>query len=191
MGLRLHAGEYVIVAARPQTRCLVWPVIVGLTLTGAAAYWLGWAGRSAHPSEFVQWLPVLVPAVLVILVLIFLRWVLYPLLAWSSTRFVLTNRRLIFRRGILSRREHDLPLPVIYQLDSSQSLADRVFGGGTLTVDLGRNRSVQYRDVPHIHAFKEYVVGAVEELPMTVMFDGVDMDVELGRETEWIDDDRR
>lgn len=191
MGLRLHAGEHVIVAARPQGRCLLWPVLLGLILTGATAYGLGWAGRSGHPRELAEWLPVLVPSVLVILLLMFLRWVIYPLLAWGSTRFVLTNRRLIFRRGLLNRREHDLPLPVIYQLDSSQSLADRLFGGGTLRVDLGRDRSVQYRDVPQIHTFKEYVVGAVEELPMTVMFDGVDMDVELGRETEWIDDDRR
>ncbi len=191
MRLRLHAGEHVIVSSRPQSRYLVWPVLLGLMLTGAAAYWLGWAGRTGHAPEFAAWLPTLVPTVLILLALMFLRWVLYPLLKWSSTRFVLTNRRLVFRRGVLSQREHDLPLPGIYQLDSSQSLADRLFGGGTLTVDLGRDRSVQYRDVPHIHTFKEYVVGAIEELPMTVMFDGVDMDLELGRETEWTDDDRR
>ncbi len=71
-----------------------------------------------------------------------------------------------------------MPLSAVYQLDTTQGLLQRFVGSGTLLVDLGRDRVVTYRDVPQVHTFKDYVVAAVSELPLTVMFDGVDMEID-------------
>lgn len=188
--MRLSAGEYVVVAARPQAGVLLWPVILALLVLGAAGYWLGWAGRDGHNELLLDWFPVLVPAVLVLLVLIFFRWVLLPVVRWSASRYLLTSKRLLARKGVLRRREHEVQLAVIYQLESSQTLVERISGGGTLTIGLGRDRTITYPNVPRIQTFKEYIVAAIGELPLTVMFDGIDMDRELGPQTEWTDNDR-
>lgn len=188
--MRLSAGEYVVVAARPQSGVLLWPAILALLVLGAGGYWLGWTGRDGHSQLLLDWFPLLVPAVLVVMGLIFLRWVLLPVMRWSASRYLLTSKRLLARRGVLRRREHEVQLAVIYQLESSQTLLERMSGGGTLTIGLGRDRTITYPNVPQIQTFKEYIVAAIGELPLTVMFDGIDMDRELGPQTEWTDNDR-
>ena len=45
-------------------------------------------------------------------------------------------------------------------------------------VDLGRDRILSFREVPQVHTFKEYMVAAISDLPLTAMFDGVDMEAE-------------
>lgn len=107
-----------------------------------------------------------------------LRVVVRPLARWSSNRYVLTSVRLIHRRGAARRTEHQLNLSAISQLQTEQGLMQRMVGSGTLIADLGFDRAHAYRDIPHITTFKEYVVQAIGELPLTRMVDGVNMEID-------------
>lgn len=170
-------GERVLVRTRPNPLPLVGPVIAGFILLAVGGFGLGLlAGRDVLGLGDSR--PVLFAVVLAAVVLLLLRVVVRPLVRWSSNRYVLTSMRLIHRRGAARRTEHQINLSAISQLQTEQGLMQRMVGSGTLIADLGFDRAHAYRDIPHITTFKEYVVQAIGELPLTRMVDGVNMEID-------------
>ncbi|RJT80872.1 PH domain-containing protein [Arthrobacter cheniae] len=177
MRIKLLPGERVLVRTRPTPLPLVGPVIAGFLLLAVGGFSLGFlAGRDV--LGLGDWRFVLFAAALGVVVLLLLRVVVRPLVRWSSNRYVLTSMRLIHRRGAARRSEHQINLSAISQLQTEQGLLQRLVGSGTLIADLGFDRAHAYRDVPQIATFKEYVVQAISDLPLTRMFDGVDMEID-------------
>ncbi|WP_146363492.1 PH domain-containing protein [Arthrobacter yangruifuii] len=189
MRLKLSSGEHIIAAGRPHARSL-WKPLVLAGITGAlAGYVIGWLGRDTLPGQLAEWSPYLQPAVFGLAVLVLARYCLPPLLRWFAGRIILTDRRLIQRQGVLVRREHEIALAAIYQLEIRQSVTDRMQRSGTLILDLGHGRIMQYPSVPEVHRFRSMVVAAIGQLPLTAMFDGVDMEGDRGYDYEGRDDD--
>jgi len=56
-------------------------------------------------------------------------------IAWFFTWYVLTNERLITRRGVIARRGVDLPLENINDVQFSQTILERVLGSGDLVIE--------------------------------------------------------
>ncbi len=54
---------------------------------------------------------------------------------WSSTNFVVTNERLIARRGVVSKRGIEIPLDRINTVFFNQSVFERVIGSGDLGIE--------------------------------------------------------
>jgi uncharacterized membrane protein YdbT with pleckstrin-like domain len=74
-----------------------------------------------------------------------------PFLAWLTTTYTVTDRRLITRSGIVSRRGHDIPLMRISDVSYEHGLMDRVLGCGTLVVsDASEYGRVKLHDIPHV-----------------------------------------
>ena len=174
MRLKLDPGEQVIVLARPQARRLFWPAVVFLAVLGAAGFGLGWLSRRGLPGWIAEWVPLLRAAVLVVAGALVLRVCLVPLLRWLSTRYLLTSRRLLVRRGWGRRSEQEVPLAGIYALRTEQTLLQRMLRSGSLHADMGYGRFWRLPDVPEVVRFRGLVVRAIEELPRTAMFDGFD-----------------
>lgn len=194
MRIRLEPGEHVVVRTRPHPRRLSLPFCGALLILAAGGYGLGWSSRARLPIGWEQWEPALAPVILVVAALLLLRIFLAPLLRWAGTRYVLTNRRLIKRSGFTRRSEGEVRLMAVLQIITEQSLVERLTGAGRLVIDLGRDRMLVFGDVPQVATFKEYMVAAISDLPLTAMFDGVDMEAALvdgaeepvnGKEQEW------
>jgi uncharacterized membrane protein YdbT with pleckstrin-like domain len=179
--LKLDPGERVIVMTRPQARKLTWPVVAALLVLGAGSYVLGNLSRSNPPDWIVEWHPLLLAGLAVVVAALLSRLFLLPLLRWISTRYLLTSKRLIVRQGMGRRHERQLLLVNIAELHTEQSIIQRTLRSGNLTVDLGHGRTSRIIDVPEVFRFRTLVVEAIEQLPRTAMFDGVDMETE----TEW------
>ncbi|MCC9175157.1 PH domain-containing protein [Arthrobacter sp. zg-Y179] len=189
MRLKLSPGEHIIAAGRPHARSL-WKPLVFAGITGAlAGYALGWLGRDSLPGQLAEFSPYLQPAVVVLAVLLLARYAVPPVLRWLAGLIILTDRRLIQRQGVLMRREHEIALAAIYQLEIRQSVTDRMQRSGTLILDLGHGRIMQYPAVPEVHRFRSMVVSAIGQLPLTAMFDGVDMEADGEYDYEGRDDD--
>ncbi|WP_247828543.1 PH domain-containing protein [Arthrobacter antioxidans] len=178
MRIRLLPGERVLVRTRPNPLPLVGPVIAGFLILALGGFGLGYLARPDLPGVLAGWQPVLLPVVFGVVVLVLLRVVALPLVRWAGNRYVITSMRLIHRTGTARRAEHQINLSAISQLQTEQGLVERMAGSGTLIADLGFDRSHAYRHVPQIATFKEYVVQAIGELPLTRMFDGVDMEID-------------
>ncbi|WP_017603475.1 PH domain-containing protein [Nocardiopsis alkaliphila] len=57
-----------------------------------------------------------------------------PMLKWMSTVYILTNRRLMMRDGIISRQGRDMPLTRVNDVSFNISLWERIMRYGTLSI---------------------------------------------------------
>jgi uncharacterized membrane protein YdbT with pleckstrin-like domain len=71
-------------------------------------------------------------------------------LRWSTTHFVLTTERLIFRSGVVAKFGREIPLERINDVTFSQSLFERLIGAGDLLLESagehGQSRFSNIRD---------------------------------------------
>lgn len=81
-------------------------------------------------------------------------------LQWAyrqTTEYVLTNRRLIVARGLLSRTTIEVLLPRITAVDVQQSLVGRVGGFGTLVVEGFAGAQDVLVNIEDPHGFRKLV----------------------------------
>jgi uncharacterized membrane protein YdbT with pleckstrin-like domain len=139
----LNDGELVILSTRTHVKALLLPAVVLIIVAGFAGYLSSLpTGDSANVWRWVTWS----------LAGLFIVWfTVAPFLRWLLTTYTFTNRRLITRTGVFTRRGHDIPLNRISDISYEKSLVDRMFGCGTLVVsdasELGR---VELRDIPRV-----------------------------------------
>jgi len=56
---------------------------------------------------------------------------------WLTTHFVITNRRVIFRTGLLTKRGIEIPIDRVNTVYFNQSILERVVGAGDLLIESG------------------------------------------------------
>ena len=61
--------------------------------------------------------------------------VLVPFVRWRTEHFVITNHHVFFRTGLLSRREHQIPLGQIANMETEVTFWGRLMGYGSLIVE--------------------------------------------------------
>lgn len=141
----LATGEKVVFTAHAHWKNLVVPVLVTVAAAGAATYALLELVPSPQDHAWQRWA---IAAVAALLVVVFGLW---PFLGWLTSTDTLTTRRLISRRGILSREGKDIPIDRVHSVSYRQSLLDRMLGCGTLVVQTaGDNSDVELYDVARI-----------------------------------------
>lgn len=57
-----------------------------------------------------------------------------PMLKWSTTVYILTNRRLMMRDGVISKQGRDMPLTRVNDVSFNISLWERIMRYGTLSI---------------------------------------------------------
>ncbi len=155
----LGADEYVVAHLRTHAKALVLPA-VGLVVAGA----LTGVGAALVPSEYRPGGHVAVGALGLLLAL---WWAVLPFWRWRTTTYTITNRRVITRRGIVSRVGTDLPLMRINDVSYDRSLMDRMLGCGTLNIQTASEGGpVALTDVPEVERvhleMSELLFGAPE-----------------------------
>jgi uncharacterized membrane protein YdbT with pleckstrin-like domain len=139
----LNEGEHIVLSTRTHVKALIVPAVVLIILAGLAGYLSSLPdGTSAGTWRWVIW----------ILAGLLIAWfVVRPFLVWLCTTYTFTNRRLITREGLLTRRGHDVPLNRISDIAYEKGLVDRVFGCGTLVIsDASEHGRVLLHDIPQV-----------------------------------------
>ncbi|HTR69647.1 MAG TPA: PH domain-containing protein [Mycobacteriales bacterium] len=153
----LDAGEVVVRSMRPHWRRLVFPVLLLPVVVGFGTYGILTLRRHGAAGRDGGWVA------LAIGLLILARWTLRPFLFWLSTRYCLTNRRVLMRSGVLSRSGRDIPLTRINDVSFQRTLVERFFGSGTLTIEsAGERGQVAIKDVPQVEAVQRDIYRLVE-----------------------------
>jgi uncharacterized membrane protein YdbT with pleckstrin-like domain len=153
----LGDGEEIEFALRPHGKALVRPVLVLLLTCAGAAFVIGVA-----PDDFRT---PLVVGVLLVAAVVLLRWAVAPWLVWLTTNYILTNRRLIMREGVVKREGRDMPLARVNDVSFAHgSLLERMLGCGTLVVEsAGEHGQVVLNDLPHVEDVQRELYRLVEE----------------------------
>ncbi|MFZ4893218.1 PH domain-containing protein [Plantibacter sp. Mn2098] len=131
------ATERVVARLRPHARRLFLPALVLIAVPGVVAYFFG-----TFPEAWQNWTLLIAGAVLVLLASV------APFISWMSTRYVITTRRLIVRRGFFVRVRQELYHARGYGITVHRSWAQSAFRSGNVRVTSGGELPVVLRDVP-------------------------------------------
>jgi uncharacterized membrane protein YdbT with pleckstrin-like domain len=150
----LDEGEEVVRNMRPHWRRIAVAVVLLPIVVGLASYGIT---KEKHHKPVVY---IILIAAVVILVWFSLR----PILVWLSTRYVVTNRRVLIRTGVLSRNGRDIPLTRINDVSFQRTFVERMFGSGTLTIEsAGERGQIQLKDVPQVEPVQRDIYRLVED----------------------------
>ncbi len=64
-------------------------------------------------------------------------WLMVRYSRWLTTHFVITNRRVIFRTGLLTKRGIEIPLDRVNTVHFHQGVIERMLGAGDLLIESG------------------------------------------------------
>jgi uncharacterized membrane protein YdbT with pleckstrin-like domain len=153
----LADDEEVVMALRPHWKEMVGPVLVLLVTCPVATY----LATIVPEGSAQKWLRL---AVLVVAVLVVLRFVVWPFLKWLTTSYIVTDRRIITRVGVVARTGRDMPISRVNDVTFSHSgLLERILRCGTLVVEsAGERGQLVLRDVPHVEEVQRDVYKLAE-----------------------------
>lgn len=141
----LGDDENVVMALRPHWKELIVPALVLIVVSPLATY----VATIVPDGSAQKWLRLLV---LVVAVIIVARWSVWPFLRWITTAYVITDRRIITRTGIVARHGRDMPLSRVNDVSFDHSgIIERLLRCGTLVVEsAGERGQLILRDVPKV-----------------------------------------
>ena len=138
----LVQGERVIVNKRPHWKVLILPTVFFILIIGAGAALAAWLNNGNWEYKSTALWIIVAVAVIALIVL-----VLVPFIRWRTEHFVITNHHVFFRSGLLSRREHQIPLGQIANMETEVTFWGRLMGYGSLIVESSADQPLKFRNV--------------------------------------------
>ncbi|AZI58547.1 PH domain-containing protein [Nakamurella antarctica] len=136
----LARGEKVMLHKHPTPKVLVVPIALFILIIGGAFALAAWV-RDQN-NHVIYWIVIAVVAVGL------LFWfVLVPFIKWRFEHFVITTHHIFFRAGFFKRREHQIPLGRIQNMETNVSFWGRIFGYGDLTVESAADQPLSFYNV--------------------------------------------
>lgn len=147
----LSPGEDIIRQFRPHWRVLLVPLVLLLVVVAAIIVLnLQVSGTGAVVGTV---------GLVAVWILVSVR----SFLDWLTTAYVITNERVVFRAGVLSRRGVEIPLESITNVAFSQTLFERLLRSGDLLIEsAGRQGQSRYRDIPDPEGLQSLIYQARE-----------------------------
>lgn len=136
----LSRGERVVLHKHPHWKVLILPTLSFVLFIGGgfalAAILRNWQHHG------IAWIVIAAVALLGLIL-----FTLIPAMHWRTEHFVITNRHMFFRTGILHRREHQIPLGHIQNMETSVSFWGRLLGFGSLIVESAADQPLEFENV--------------------------------------------
>ncbi|MDY6808326.1 MAG: PH domain-containing protein [Actinomycetota bacterium] len=143
----LAPGEEIVLHRHPHWKCLVGPFLLFVVFTAAAGLLAGViTGADLGSTTRLVLLGIVGVLWLVAFGWFFIR----PLVSWGTTHFVLTDRRVIFRNGIITRSGIDIPIRRISTVEFRHGLIDRLLRTGTLIIESASDEPLAFDDIPQV-----------------------------------------
>jgi uncharacterized membrane protein YdbT with pleckstrin-like domain len=174
----LAVGEGSLEVLHPHWKTLVRPVGLAIVITALAIF--GEVRIPAGKSATAERL-----ALAVVLIALLIWFLVYPLLAWRTTRYELTTKRLRLRTGVIARNGRDVPLSRITDVSFRKGLLDRIFDCGTLVVEsAGEHGETTLTEIPHVERVAARLFQLVEDERLRAA-QNTGNDGQVGRPDAW------
>ena len=128
----LNENEELIVDLNPHWWHFAAP-LAGLVLATALAVLLSRLANAIAASWFDslnKWATILIVGAALVNLIV-------RMLQWSTTHFVVTSDRVIFRQGVIGKTGIDIPLERVNNVSIHQSVLERMVGAGDLLIESG------------------------------------------------------
>jgi len=84
-----------------------------------------------------------------VVLLVALVWFAGRYARWTTTNFVVTTDRLVFRSGVLAKQGKEIPLDRVNDIAYHQSIFERIIGAGDLMIESAGERGQEtFTDIP-------------------------------------------
>ena len=142
----LTDDEVVVVHKHPHVKALLGPGLALVVVTALAGWAFAWstgdavsdgAATAVGIAAGVVWAAALV-------------WFLARFVSWRTTHFVVTDRRVMFRQGIVTRSGIDIPVVRINSVQFRHGLVDRVLRTGPLVIESASDDPLEFDDIPDV-----------------------------------------
>ncbi|WP_040510999.1 PH domain-containing protein [Gordonia soli] len=143
----LAPGERIVLHRHPHWKCLLGPFLLFVVVTAVAGVLTGMVTGSQLGGTARMWLLIVIG---VAWALVFVWYFVRPLVSWKTTHFVLTDRRVIFRNGIVTRSGIDIPIRRINTVEFRHGLIDRILRTGTLIIESASDDPLSFDDIPQV-----------------------------------------
>jgi uncharacterized membrane protein YdbT with pleckstrin-like domain len=153
----LAVGEESVAVLHPHWKTLVRPVLLAFVIVAVLL-----AGEVLIPAGKAAAIERLALAVVAIVLLMW--WLMLPILAWRTTVYQVTTRRMRLRDGILTRNGRDIPLSRITDVSFRKGVLDRLLGCGTLVVEsAGEHGELALTEIPRVERVSALLFQLVED----------------------------
>lgn len=143
----LARDENVVLHRHPHWKRLIGPVLVLLLASALSAFAAGWVNQTDWDDNAKR----IIFGVVAALWLVLVGWLtIWPFLTWWTTHFVITDRRVMFRHGLLTRSGIDIPLARINSVEFKHGVLDRVLRTGTLIIESASQDPLEFYDIPRV-----------------------------------------
>ena len=150
----LSDGEVVKFEMKPHWRALIWPILLLIIVAGLSAF---------LTTITAMWFPFNLAFALAGLVIIVI-WAFIPFLRWITTQYVFTNRRIIIRRGLLTKQGRDMPLSKVNNVTFEVSFLGRILNFCRLIIQsAGEDSDLDIEDVPNVEVIQRDVYQLYED----------------------------
>ncbi len=148
-----YAGERVVLDLNPHWRRLVVPFVAVPVVAATATFALLVGGdATAYRAAVV---------VLALMAVLFVSGI--PYLRWRTTRYVVTDRRVVGRAGVLTHVASDVPLYRVADVHSEATLGKRMLRTGDLVLEgLGDAGTLRLVEVPRVEDVQRTVLRLME-----------------------------
>ena len=149
----LADGETIQFELKPHWRALFVPIVV-LIIIVFLGTWL----------YFLTTNSIMRYAIIGVGVIVVVWWAAMPFLRWLTTQFVFTNRRVIVRRGLLTKQGRDMPLSKVNNVSFSVPVMGRILNYGRLVIQsAGEDSDLDIDDVPNVEEIQRNVYSLFEQ----------------------------
>lgn len=145
-------AERVVARLHPHARRLFWPAVLLIAVCGATGYFAG-----SFPESW-QNVAVLVVAGLIVFFFCFL-----PLLFWLTTRYTITTRRVILRRGFFVRVKQEVLHSRGYDVTVRTGWLQAMSRSGDVLIETGQGHPLVLADVPSAALVEQTLHDLIED----------------------------
>lgn len=143
----LAPDERIVVHRHTHWKALIWPVMAFVVLTAGVVALYTWV-RGQDWSDTTE---TVIGIAAGVLWLIGVSWLsVIPFVQWATTHFVVTDRRVMYRTGILTRSGIDIPLGRVNSVQFRHGLIDRILRTGTLIIESASDDPLEFADIPQV-----------------------------------------
>lgn len=129
----------------------------GGAAVGTIILWV--VGASRVDGGFWGWLP----KTLSVVVALSLVWLGWEYLQWRFTNFAITNSRVIFQQGLVSKKGVEIPLDRVNNVNFNQTIVERILGAGDLLIESGGQDGQQrFTDIQRPQEVKKILLNHVQ-----------------------------
>lgn len=142
----LAEDEELLLHCHPHWKMLIGPAVVFILSSAVAGFAFGFAGSKLSDT-----------ALTVVTIVIAVAWIavvawrsLGPFLRWQFTHFIVTDRRVLAREGVLTHTGIDIPIGRISNVQFRHGLLDRIVRTGTLVIASASDDPLEFDDIPRV-----------------------------------------